>query len=341
MEIYRSLPIFFRRWGKQSASDGPNISRKFRRTSPIYAWIGLLDKAGGIVAATDPDTIGRDAGSMAQARQLDGKPAIMVYEIQHDDLLKGQQTVVFSIPVAIPPSSGGSVSFYGYMMTRIKLLELEAIVTRTLQEITTKTDVHERLEYQVLNRHGQVIVESLHQQGGSLDLVALGVQSARLVTAGQTGFVLENHARRSVQVLTGYAPMPARKELQELGWGVLVRADSKAILAPIHSTVRTVTMWGMGIFLPLWLFLLWTMGRLRAEWHRTEVATHAAEEAPHLLQSILDNDLDAHILMDHEGLVGWNLKAEAIFRVAVRGVGKPLEERSFLLNTARLSDEIS
>ena len=45
--------------------------------------------------------------------------------------------------------------------------------------------------------------------------------------------------------------------------------------------------------------------------------------------------------MDHEGLVGWNLKAEAIFRVAVRGVGKPLEERSFLLNTARLSDEIS
>ena len=288
--------------------------KKIQEAYPIYAWIGLLDKAGGIVAATDPDTIGRDAGSMAQARQLDGKPAIMVYEIQHDDLLKGQQTVAFSIPITIPPSSGGSVSFHGYMMARIKLLELEAIVTRTLREIEARTDFRQGLEYQVLNRRGQVIIESLHQSEGLVDLVALDVESARLVTAGRTGFVLEEHRRRDVPVLTGYVPMSARKELRAMGWGILVRADREAALAPVRSVLWSVVMWGAGLFLPLSGVLIWTTSRLREEWRQAEVARQASKEAQELRQAIVDNALDAHILMDQEGMiVGWNHKAEEIF----------------------------
>jgi PAS domain S-box-containing protein len=314
--------------GEQEGAQWTQHLGKVQKAYPVYGWIGLLDKTGRVVAATDSGAVGKDAGAMDLAGQTESKSAVTVHDARSHDLLEEHKTVGFSVPVTVPPQSRRFSPFHGTLVTHIKLSDLDAIVTRTLQEITTKTDVHQRLEYQVLNRHGQVIVESLHQQEGSLDLVALGVQSARLVTAGQTGFVMENHARRPVQVLTGYAPMPARKELQALGWGVLVRADSKAILAPIHSTVRTVTMWGMGIFLPLWLVLLWTMGRLRSEWRRTEVGKHASEEAQHFLQSILDNALDAHILMDHEGLVvGWNLKAEAIFGwPSEEVVGKPLEE---------------
>lgn len=314
--------------GEQEGTQWTRHVQKVQKAYPVYGWIGLLDKTGRVVAATDSGTVGKDVGGMGLAGQTEGQSAVTVHDALSHGLLEEHKTVRFSVPVTVPPQSRRFSPFHGTVVTHIKLSDLDAIVTRTLQEITTKTDVHQRMEYQVLNRHGQVILESLQQQEGSLDLVALGVQSARLVTAGQTGFVLENHARRPVQVLTGYAPMPARKELQELGWGVLVRADSKAVLAPIHSTVRTVTMWGMGIFLPLWLFLLWTMGRLRAEWRRTEVAKHASEEAQHLLQSILDNALDAHILMDHEGLVvGSNLQAEAIFGwPSEEVVGKPLEE---------------
>lgn len=312
--------------GEQAGTQWTRHVQKVQKAYPVYGWIGLLDKTGRVVAATDSGTVGKDAGSMGLAGQTEGKSAVMVHDARSHDLLEEHKTVGFSVPVVVPPQSRRFSPFHGTLVTQITLSDLDAIVTRTLQEITIKSDVHQRLEYQVLNRHGQVIVESLRQQGGSLDLVALGVQSARLVTAGQTGFVQENHARRTVQVLTGYAPMPARKELQALGWGVLVLADSKAILAPIHSTVQTVAMWGMGIFLPLWLLLLWMMGRLRAEWRLTDAAKHASEEAHHLLQSILDNALDAHILMDREGLVvGWNPNAETIFGwLSEEAVGKPL-----------------
>lgn len=312
--------------GEQEGTQWTKHLQKVQKAYPIYGWIGLLDKTGRVVAATDSGTVGKEVGSIGLAGQTQGKSTATVHDARSHDLWEGYKTVGFSAPVAVPPQSRRFSPFHGALVTYIKLSDLEEIVTRTLQEITTKTDVHQRLEYQVLNRHGQVIVESLHQQEDSLDLVALGVQSARLVTEGQTGFVMEDHARRPVQVLTGYAPMPLRKELQELGWGILVRAESEAILAPIRSTIWNVVMWGMGIFLPLWLFLLWTMGRLRAEWRQTEVAQQESQEAQKLLQSILDNALDAHVLMDQEGLVvGWNRKAEAIFGwSSEEAVGKPL-----------------
>ena len=324
--------------GEQAGTQWTQHVQKVQKAYPVYGWIGLLNKTGRVVAATDSGTVGKDASSMGLAGQTEGKSAVMVHDARSHDVLEAHKTVGFSVSVTVPPHSRHFSPFHGTLVTQITLSDLDAIVTRTLQELTTKTDVHQRLEYQVLNRQGQVIVESLPQQGGSLDLVALGVQSARLVTQGQTGFVLENHARRPVQVLTGYAPMPARKELQALGWGVLVRAESKGVLAPIRSTIRTVTMWGMGIFFPLWLFLLWTMGRLRAEWRRTEAARHASEEAQHLLQSILDNALDAHILMDHEGLVvGWNPNAEAIFGwPSEEAVGKSLA--TFVVLSSDLPD---
>lgn len=284
--------------------------KKIQEAYPIYAWIGLSDKAGRIVAATDPDTIGKDAGSMAQARELDSKSAIMVSEVQHDDLLKGQQTVVFSIPVAIPPSSGGSVSFHGYMMTRIRFSELDAIVTRTLRELKTKTDFRQDLEYQVLNSRGQVIIESIHQTEGPVDLGSLDVESARLVTAGRTGFVLEEHRRRGVPVLTGYAPMSARK----LGWGILVRTDREAALASVRSVLWSVVAWGVSLLLPLSGVFLWMTSQLQKEWRQAEVARQASKEAQELRQAIVDNAFDAHLLMDQEGvIVGWNHKAEELF----------------------------
>ncbi|MBI5673809.1 MAG: cache domain-containing protein, partial [Nitrospirae bacterium] len=219
--------------------------KRVQEAYPIYAWIGLLDKTGRVMAATDPDTIGRAAGSMARGTQLDGTPLdgtppIMVHEIPHDDLLKEQQTVGFSIPVTIPSLSEGSNSFHGYMMTRIKLSELDAMVTRTLRDIGAKTDLRKGLEYQILTRQGLVIIESLRQERKATDLVALGLESARQVIAGRSGFVLERHLRRDISVLTGYAPMPARKELAALRWGILVRIDQDASLAPVRSVVRTV-----------------------------------------------------------------------------------------------------
>lgn len=302
--------------------------QKIQKVHPVYGWIGLLDETGRVVAATDIDTVGKNAGGIGLAGQMKEETVVMVQDARPFDLVSEDKAVSFFAPVTIRPNSRRSSSFRGTVVTQIKLSELNMIVARILQEFATRRDITKDLEYQVINRHGEIIAESLKQQGSPVNLVNLGARSAWLATQGQAGFVMENHARRLVRVLTGYAPMPTRKELKELGWAILVRMDSDTALVPIRSTVRTVVTWGMGIILPLWLILFWVMNRLQAEWRLAEAARHALQESQALLRSILDRAPHAHILMDREGLVvSWNPMAEAIFGwPSEEVVGRPLED---------------
>ena len=288
--------------------------KNLQEAYPIYAWIGLLDESGGIVAATDPDTIGRNAGSMNRLSPLDGKPAVMVHGFQHDDLLKDQHTIGFSIPVTIH-ASAGSFSFHGYVMTRITIAALNSIVTRTLRASNVWTNFRRDLEYQIIDKQGGIIIDSLHHPQHEPNLLSQGVESVKLTTQGKAGYVIEPHARRSVEVLTGFAPMPPREELKNLAWGILVRLDSSTVLQPIHEAVQTAMSWAVCVLLPIWGFLVWTLYQLRTEWRQTAAAKQALQEAGQLLQTILDDALDAHIMVDQKGnIMKWNPKAETIFR---------------------------
>ncbi|MDH5639855.1 MAG: PAS domain S-box protein [Nitrospira sp.] len=288
---------------------------------PIYAWIGLLDKAGRVVVATDSDTVGKEIGPNRQGVSSTSESGIMLAEYQHDVLVQGQPTVGFSFPITLSQSPLGLPHVEGTIATRIALSELDELVTRSIRTMKLKMQARGGMEYQVINKYGQVIIESLQHTGEPANLLELGVTSAKSAVSGQSGFVMEDHARRPVKVLTGYAPIPERKEFASLRWGVLVRVDHKAALAPIHDVVQTVTIWGAAILLPLWGGLIWMMSRLRSEWRQTEIAQHASQEMQDLLQAILDNALDAHLLVDQTGrIASWNSKAEMVFGWSAREV---------------------
>src|SRR5947209_5898239 len=73
----------------------------------------------------------------------------------------------------------------------------------------------------------------------------------------------------------------AGRSFPGLHWGVLVRMDRSDILAPIRTVLQNLALAGALIVLPLLGFLLWTSGRLQAEYQRAreESARAMAAEA--------------------------------------------------------------
>ena len=291
LERYADIQVLaetFSRTG-QDREQWTEYLNMFQRVYPLYFWLGVIDKTGRVLAATDRTTIDLDVGSTDWFRDLASKPALRVHDVQRDDLTKGRNGIAFSAPIRsdrLPHRT--STSFKGAVISRIDTSELDAMVTRTLRELEVKAGYKQGLEYQILTRQGQVLAESIPEQNGPVELVALDTTSARLVFSGRTGFIEEEDRRRHVPILTGYAQMPARKELEALGWGVLVRVDRQAVLSPIHSALWTATMWGGILFTPMLGVLLWTTRRLRQEWYRAETTKHAMTEAHDFLQSSLD-----------------------------------------------------
>ena len=329
LERYGDIQVLaetFSRTG-QDREEWTEYLNMFQRVYPLYFWLGVIDNNGRVLAATDRTTVGLDVGSKDWFRDLASKPALRVHDVQRDDLTKGRNVIAFSAPIRSDRlAHRTSTSFQGAVISRIDTSKLDAMVTRTLRELEVKAGYKQGLEYQILTRQGHVLAESIPEQNGPVDLFALGTTSAQLVFSGRTGFIAEEHRRRHVPVLTGYAQMPARKELDALGWGVLVRVDRQAILSPIRSVLWTATMWGGIFFTPMLGVLLWTTRQLRQEWHRAEAAKQAlqqtkerAEQASREKAEILAAVEAFFIRVNSEGVVTeWTIRAEAIFGISLR-----------------------
>ena len=173
----------------------------------------------------------------------------------------------------------------------------------------------------MLTRQGRVFADSDLSHKEAINLKELGFPSVLLSEAGVPGYIEEEHVRRHVQVVTGYAQTRGFGESAGLGWSVLLRMDRQDILAPIHAFLWKVGIAGGVVWVPMLGLLLWATARLRAE-HRQaqqESAWAKAAEAA-LLQSqernraIVDTALDGVITIDSTGIVtDWNAQATAIF----------------------------
>ena len=173
----------------------------------------------------------------------------------------------------------------------------------------------------MLTRQGRVFVNSDLPYKGAINLKELGIVFVLLSEAGVPGFIEEEHLRRHVQVVTGYA--------QTKGFGGFCRAKLvgpgangstghpgaySCLLLESRDHRRDDLDSHVGL-------LLWATTRLRAE-HRQaqqESAWAKAAEAA-LLQSqernraIVDTALDGVITIDSTGIVtDWNAQATAIF----------------------------
>jgi len=284
--------------------------------APVYPSLAVTDVQGTVVAATEPSLVGRDYSRAASFIAARATRRLDVVDVAGQEAESGVDTIAFTAPIL--DSQG---TFLGVVTSRVGIPSLEEVTTRTIRSLEAQLGTGGRVEYQLLTNQGRVIVDSDLSHKGVINLKELGLPSVLLSQAGVPGFIEEEHLRRHVQVVSGYAQTRGVGEFAGLGWSVLVRMERQDILAPIHAFLWKVGIAGGLVLIPMLGSLFWATARLRAE-HRQaqqESAWAKAAEAA-LLQSqernraIVDTALDGVITIDSAGIVtDWNAQAAAIF----------------------------
>jgi len=283
--------------------------------SPVYLSLEVIDMQGTVVAATEPSLVGLDHSRAASFLAVRATRRLDIADVVGQEAENGVETIAFTAPIL---NSQGT--FLGIVTSRVGVPFLEEVTTRTIRSLEARPGAGGRVEYQMLTRQGRVFVDSNLPHKGAINLKELGLPSVLLSEAGVPGFIEEEHLRRHVQVVTGYAQTRGFGDFAGLGWSVLVRMERQDILAPIHAFLWKVGIAGGVVWIPMLGLLLWATARLRAE-HRQaqqESAWAKAAEAA-LLQSqernrtIVDTAIDGVITIDSTGIItDWNAQATVI-----------------------------
>ncbi len=297
-----------------------------------YLWIAVTDARGTIIAASDPNSIGKDRSAQEWFKAIrDGRTTIHVMDAHVSEDSDGVIVVRFAAPIKGPRGE-----FIGVMTTLVGLPAIEDTFANTIRILQLQRSVDEgKIEWQFMTRDGEVIVDSMLRQTVGVNLKTMGLPSALSTGSAQPGYIEETHLRRRVPVVSGYAETEQEGNYLGLHWGVLVRMDRSDILAPINKFLWKLGLAGSVVFMPAIGFLIWTTRRLRQEWTVAQVETRRAAAAEEEAREsaartllIINTALDAVIGMDAVGrITEWNPQAEAVFGwTRVETIGRSLAE---------------
>ena len=272
-QVLAHLPVFRTR-------DVAAMTRRLNFYKDVYGyylWLGVTDATGRIVAATDPASVGQDRSRRHWFRAVREGDDLYVEDAEPSEYAGGAFVVTFTAPI-----KGSRGEFLGSVSTQVRMTELEQVFERTVIAFVAQRGPAGRIEWQFMNRDGDLIVDSVLRQEGLVNLKVMGLPSALMVGTAQPGYVEETHLRKGVPVVTGYAQTEQRGNFLGLHWGILIRMDRSDILAPIQAVLWKLGLAGAAMVVPMVGFLLWITTRLRKEWASAEqesTRATAAEEA--------------------------------------------------------------
>ena len=277
---------------------------------PAYEWVGVMDETGRILTSTDQAGCGGGCNSFEWAQMDRGHMAVRVqYAASVEEHSHGAVALIF-----VAPFKGAKGNFRGAAVLRIALSVLEDAFVPTVTALQTQWGTTALIEYQFLDRRGNLITDSLLREEGQVNLKRLGLPSAQLFDSAPPGFIEERHLRRQVDVVTGHAMTKGMEGLSELEWGVLVRVDREHIVAPVRQVTGRIAIAGVGMILPLIGILWWSAGRLREMWASADQEKKRAQAAERKLHQVIDSAPDAIVMTDPAGcIVMVNQQTEQLF----------------------------
>ncbi|MBX3329627.1 MAG: response regulator [Nitrospira sp.] len=289
---------------------------------PVYEWIAVLDATGRIIAATDSEDFGKERGRRHWFRSVRDFEGVDAGEPKLSEDSHGVIAAMLTAP--IKDESG---KFLGVITSRISLAVLEDSFVQTAVALQAQWGSDVRIEYQFINRAGEIIADSHLREEGKVNLKRMGLPSAQLFDSAPPGFAEERHLRRQVEVVTGYAMTKGIEEIGAFRWGVLVRVDRGDILAPILGIVRNISLGGALVFLPLLGGLLWTITRLDHTRATVDEERKRAEAAESKFHNIVELAPDAIVMTDVDGrIVLSNRQSERLFDLTADELrGKSIE----------------
>ncbi|MBI3808293.1 MAG: PAS domain-containing protein, partial [Nitrospirae bacterium] len=289
---------------------------RMKTAYPDYLWIGATDAHGQIVVATDPASMGRDYSAQPWFLVVRDGHGFHGGDVEPFAVMGGPDAIAVTAPIIGPRGE-----FLGVVTTRVGIAGLENVMTRTLLAFRQREGFWGALEYQFLTEKGIAFVDSDLEHKGLVNLKQLGLPSALLSEQSPVGYVEEEHLRRHVPVITGYAKTLARGGFEGMHWTVLMRMDRRDVLAPIREVLWNLGLAGSVVVVPTFGLLVWTVNRVRKEYAHAQQEGAIARDAEASLRKseahtrrIVEMALDGFIGMDAAGVItDWNAQAEQIF----------------------------
>jgi len=274
-----------------------------------YIWIGATDAQGKIVVATDSSTVGRDYSAEPWFQAVRNGQAVHMGDVEPFAVMGGPDAIAMTAPITGPYGE-----FLGAVTARVGIPGLEDVMTRTLLAFRQREGFWGALEYQFLTEKGIAFIDSDLQHKGNVNLKQLGLPSALLSDASLSSYVEEEHMRRHVPVITGYAKTQAHVGFEGMHWTVLMRMDRRDVLAPIREVLWNLGLAGGAVVIPTFGLLVWTVTRVRREYALARDAEMSLRKSEADTKRIVEMALDGFIGMDAAGvIIDWNAQAERIF----------------------------
>jgi two-component system cell cycle sensor histidine kinase/response regulator CckA len=301
--------------------------KAMQKVTPIYVWLAVTDANGRVTAATEKASIGQDRSGRAWFQAVrDGVP-VHVRDAALSEDAGGITTVSFTAPI-----KGATGEFLGAVTSRVELQSLEDVFARTIYALEVQRGASSKVEWQFLTHDGEVIVDSVLRQEGNLNLKQRRLPSALLLEGGQPGYVAEEHLRRHVPVVTGYARTGGYGRFTGLQWGVLVRMDRSVILAPFREILWKLGIAGIVVWAPMFGLLVWSTKRLQKEWALAQQESELARAAEAL---VLEREEHSRKIFDDApigmALVGLDYRFVKVNRVLCTMLG--YDERELTAKT--------
>ena len=289
---------------------------RMKTAYPDYLWIGATNVQGQIVVATDPATVGRDYSAQPWFQALRKGQGVHMGDVEPFAVMGGPDAIAVSAPITGPRGE-----FLGVATTRVGIPGLENVMTGTLLAFRQREGFWGALEYQFLTEKGVAFIDSDLQHKGRVNLKQLGLPSALVSEGSLSSYVEEEHLRRHVPVITGYARTLARGGFEGIPWTVLMRMDRRDVLAPIREVLWNLGLAGGALVVPTFGLLVWTVKRVRREYRHAQQERVLARDAEASLREseahtrrIVEMALDGFIGMDAAGvIIEWNVQAEQMF----------------------------
>lgn len=239
-ERYRDIQILASldaiRDPKVAMSSKRTLIEKLQSTYPDYAWIGLTDDEGNVLASTGGLLEGKNAAKRPWFQEAQQQP--FAGDV-HEALLLAK---LLENPTGEPLRF---VDLAAPVMTEAG--ELEGILSAHLswswarevkQSLLAPLEQLNQVEILILSQDGRVL---LGPDGMEDEL--LNLPSVKAGQSGKTGYQLETWPDQA-EYLTGFAPSQGYRDYPGLGWTTLIRQPAEVAFLPARSLQRQVFAWG-------------------------------------------------------------------------------------------------
>lgn len=226
-------------------------------TNPVYAWIGIADAQGRIIASTEPRINGAD---VAQRSWFLGGRKGLYHEDIHEAVLLGKllpRPRLDELPLRLMdialPLHDSSGTLIGVLAAHLSLDWTYQLRDQLLDQLNEPS-----LEMLLVNHAGEVIVGSDSLPARATNLSTLDV--VRRAQAGQiaTAVVAWPDGRR---YLAAAAPALGTHPFPGLGWTVLVRLDEATLFADARRLGQMTLALGLCVALAASGLIWWMLGR--------------------------------------------------------------------------------